>query len=144
MMGKPEQCVWRALCAAAKRLPIKPLMMRVENRLAEGMPDVFSFGRVGGQWIELKATRWPAMPHKTPLFEPGDIRNAQRSWLRRAARSGISACVVARDAEQHWYVIPAAALESCLRAPAQTTRDAYGCGRSSTDALLRAHGVPDK
>jgi len=144
MIGKPEQRVWRALTAAAKRLPQPPIMQRVENRLSEGMPDVFSFGCVGGVWLELKATRWPAHSNKTPLFAPGDVRPAQRAWLRRAARTGIAACVVVRDATACWYVIPAAALETTLRVPAEFTRNAYGVGRCALAALQKAHGVEDR
>ena len=71
-------------------------LMRVENIVQDGCPDVnFCFAGYEG-WIELKHTDSPPARDSTSVFKNGGLRDGQIIWIHRRARVGGNVWILAR------------------------------------------------
>ena len=95
-MRKAEQKVWDAMRRAA---PPKAWLQRVENLVADGMPDVYCAGGRREAWVELKAAKLPK--RSTTRLQMGEgIRQSQVNWHLKAATKGVQSFILIRVEER--------------------------------------------
>lgn len=94
-MRKAEQRLWDTMKRHAQRRQV--VLERVENVVADGMPDVVVLAPGGHvMWVELKAPHRPARPTTRLLGNEG-LRPAQVNWHLRAAALEVRTYVLIRD-----------------------------------------------
>lgn len=101
-MRKAEQRLWDTM---RHRAPRGLWLQRVENLVAEGMPDVY----VAGPWVELKAPHRPVRATTPLLGAKEGLRASQVAWHTKAAAVGIRSFILIRDDSGRLYLIPGAA-----------------------------------
>lgn len=80
-------------------------LMRVENLVMAGPPDVNGCYRGVEFWLELKHCDKPPARDSTAVFRDGvGLRPEQVVWLHRRARHGGRCWVLARAGESIWLV----------------------------------------
>lgn len=100
-MRKPEQRLWDAMRKAA---PADFWLERVENVVADGMPDVAVL--CSGCWVELKATTLPKR-QTTKVLGDGGLRLSQKNWHKDAVKHGTRCYTLIRDNLHQLYLVPA-------------------------------------
>lgn len=98
-MRKKEQRLWDSM---KRNAPSKAWMIRVENLVGDGLPDVWV---APGIWVELKAPDRPAR-QKTPLLSKYGLRPGQVNFHLKAATNGVKSFVLIRDDRNVIYMIP--------------------------------------
>ena len=95
-MRKAEQKVWDAMRRAA---PPEAWLQRVENLVADGMPDVYCAGGRREAWVELKAARLPK--RATTRLQMGEgVRQSQVNWHLKATSKGVQSFILIRVEER--------------------------------------------
>lgn len=103
-MRRQEQRLWDTF---KRHMPKTWKADRVENSVAEGMPDVHLMVEGRCVWLELKAPNRPLRDTST-LFKKSDgLRATQKNWFFEAAKRKIPAFVLIRDSLGVIYLIPA-------------------------------------
>jgi hypothetical protein len=100
-MRKPEQKLWDVMKRVA---PKTAWLQRVENIVAEGMPDVYVAGPETECWVELKAVTRPKRSTTRLLGNEG-LRPSQINWHLKAATKSIASYILIRDDEKNLYLI---------------------------------------
>lgn len=94
-MRKAEQRLWDTMKKHAQRHEV--VLERVENVVADGMPDVHVMAKGGHlTWVELKAPHRPKRP-TTRLLGAEGLRPAQINWHLRAAALEVQTWILIRD-----------------------------------------------
>lgn len=105
-MRKKEQKVWDTMTRQSKGRRARPWLQRIENVVAEGMPDVVCVCNGLTTWVELKAP--PAKTRPTSLLLGGDgLRQAQINWHAKAVSKGAAVYTLARDGHGELFLIDA-------------------------------------
>jgi hypothetical protein len=99
-----EAGMWDTMRDKLARLPDLTIM-RVENVVCDGTPDVnYCLGGVEG-WIELKHRADPPKREATPVFPDGlGLRFAQKLWLAERAASGGRCWIMSRVGRGTWLI----------------------------------------
>lgn len=93
-MRKKEQRLWDTM---KSNQPVGFWLIRVENYVAVGMPDVYIVTPRGlGVWVELKAPIAPKRRSTRWLGTEG-VNPDQKNFHIKAARKGLPSYIVARD-----------------------------------------------
>jgi len=124
---KPEQKVWDTMKTKFGNRP-GLWLERVENVVAEGMPDVFgatrgASHRGGVFFIELKAAKLPARSTTKVLGDAG-LRVSQLGWHKKAFIYGLSVYTLIRDDKRNLYFIPCALSDALNDMPLQALIEA--------------------
>lgn len=97
-MRKPEQRLWDAMRRAQ---PVLTWAQRVENVVADGMPDVWL---APDTWIELKTVVTPKK-EGTPFLSSSKLRPSQVNWHMKAARHAVRSFILVRDETGVMYLL---------------------------------------
>jgi len=100
---KPEQRVWDAMRSKA---PPGVWLERVENVVADGMPDVHVLMHGKMAWVELKAAVCPARS-STRLLGVNGLRQSQINWHLKAAARSLPVYTLVRDDSMRLYLVHA-------------------------------------
>jgi hypothetical protein len=98
---KPEQRLYDAMKKAA---PKEAWLQRVENIVAEGMPDVHVSGPSSECWVELKSVHRPKRP-TTRLLGSEGLRPSQVNWHLKAATKAITSWILIQDDAGTKYLV---------------------------------------
>lgn len=107
-MRKPEQKVWDTM---RQRAPVKVWLERVENVVADGMPDVHVLMEGKMAWVELKHAVLPKRETTRVLGNKG-LRQSQINWHLKAAAKSLPVYTVIRDDKGALYMIHASYAET--------------------------------
>jgi hypothetical protein len=101
-MRHKEQLLWDCM---RRNMPPVLWAQRVENVVADGMPDVYIGS--SGKWVELKVpAKIPARP-KTPLMGGDGLRISQKNWIIKTTFSRPEAAyILVRTIERELFLIP--------------------------------------
>lgn len=101
-MRKKEQLLWDAM---KRNAPRATWMIRVENVVSDGMPDVYLVGAAGVcVWIELKAPTRPARDATPLLGRQEGLRQSQINWHMKAVSMGVKTFILVRDDKHALYL----------------------------------------
>lgn len=100
-MRKKEQRLWDMM---KRRAPKTAWLQRVENIVAEGMPDVHVSGPESECWVELKAVTLPRRETTRVLGTEG-LRPSQINWHLKAGTKSIRSYILIRDDVGMLYLI---------------------------------------
>lgn len=101
-MRKKEQRLWDTM---KRNKPRGFWLQRIENVVANGMPDVHSTSKRGTQtWVELKSVLRPKRNYTRLLGNEG-LRLSQINWHLIAASKGVRSFVLIRDDHSALYLI---------------------------------------
>ena len=100
-MRKKEQKLWDVM---KRKAPKTAWLQRVENIVAEGMPDVHVSGPESECWVELKAVTLPKRASTRVLGSEG-LRPSQINWHLKAGTKAITSYILIRDNEGGLYLV---------------------------------------
>lgn len=100
-MRKDEQRVWDTM---KRNAPDGLWMERVENMVADGMPDLWVGSMLRHCWVELKAAKMPKRV-TTPLLGSDGLRTSQMNWHRKAHARGLPVYTLTRDDKGGLYLV---------------------------------------
>ena len=101
-MRQKEQRLWDGL---KRNAPKEFWLQRVENVVANGMPDVY-VACVNPCWVELKAPNMPKRKATRILGKSQGLNPDQINWHLKAAQKGIRSFVLIRGDGNDLYLIP--------------------------------------
>ena len=100
-MRLAEQKIWDTM---RRNRPSKFWLLRVENMVGEGFPDVVSIAPDSLTLVELKAPIRPAR-ETSLLLKKDDVRLAQINWHLKAATKNLPTFFLMRDDKGALYLI---------------------------------------
>lgn len=103
-MRLKEQRLWDTF---KRHIPSTVWAQRVENIVADGMPDVYyKAERSQEVWIELKSPTRPKRASTPLMGEKEGARQSQKNWHRTAQQVGIRSGFLIRDSEGELFLVP--------------------------------------
>ncbi len=100
-MRKPEQKLYDKM---RKNAPNTSWLQRIENIVAEGMPDVHVSGPESECWVELKAVNRPKR-ETTRLLGTEGLRPSQVNWHLKAGTKRMTTFILITDDEGNLWLV---------------------------------------